>query len=214
MAAVTFTSRALAADEAKRFIPAVERDLKRCVAFVGGGAAQEAPHASGQLKLSLNQTGVDRTSDGLHGWVGAERYWRRTEEGTAGGEWVPIGDGSPGTGLLYWVRIKKLAQVKTGKGTEIARRGYGSDTRGGVEGSLKSVKVYSDAKAAKSSRVSRAKALVSKLEALELRIAHGVQVGIYRYGVREQGWFRRSNPDQHIDRFTDDVGRRLRGDYT
>jgi hypothetical protein len=214
MASVTFTSRMLAADEAKRFVPAVERDLKRCVSFIGGGAAQEAPHASGQLKLSLNQTGVDRTSDGLHGWVGAERYWHRTEYGTPPGETVPVGDGSPGSGLLYWVRIKKLAQVKTGKGTEIARRGYGSDTRGGVEGALKSVKVYANAKADKSSRVSRAKALVSKLEALELRIAYGTQKGILRYGVREQGWFRRSNPDQHVDRFIDDVGRRLRGDFT
>jgi len=204
-----------AAEEADLLMDALAQDMAAAVAHIGGGASQLAPVYTGQLRRLLNQTGVERIGDtGLDGWIAVPGYWEDTEFGT-GPKNVPVGDGTPGSGLLHWVRVKKLAVVKVAAGKhagKFIRRGAGVDRRSGSEGSLGSVGVYGEGDALRPVSHSRAKVLVTAIEKSERSAAYAIQWSIRVHGVREQAWFRRSNPQVHVSAFERSVARRLGGD--
>ena len=188
--------------------------LARCVALVGGHAAEEAPVYTNALRLSLDQTGVDRV--GEHewvGWIGVVPYWWETEYGT-GPQNVPVGDGTPGSGLLHWVKSKKLAVVKLRTGADkgmVLRRSAGVDQRSGAEGKLGSVGLYRQGDMQTPVRKSRRREYVDALSAAELSMAIGVHNAILEHGLRAQEWFRRSEPQRPIDAFADEVSALIGG---
>lgn len=206
-----------ASEEADRFADRVEQALRECAERVGGGAAELAPVASGFLAKSLGQTGVDRHSDTLmDAWIGVpatstgKPYWVFVEKGTkpipAPGP--PIGDGTPGSGLLRWVREKKMVVVNVTRGKhagKVARR------LGGLEGGRHSVGIFADSDATNREASSSRRDLVDELLKAELQAAWSVRAGLMKHGVRAQHYIARSNPQQHIDAAADHIGALLGG---
>jgi len=193
----------------------VEAALAECVNSIGSAAANKAPAYTGSLRRSLLQTGTDRVSDiQIDGWIGVVPYWWETEEGTGPVD-VPVGDGTPGSGLWHWVKKKKLAAVKLKAGPDkglVLRRGAGVDAKSGVEGKLGSVGIYQRGNLQTPARHSRKKQYLTALEQAEASLAWAVHRALLKNGLRAQHWFRESRPDLFIAEFEAKVARFIGGE--